>query len=38
MASQKVRIPVLQHFFETSTYNMSAFALEKALRLAVRRT
>ncbi len=33
MASQKVRTPLLQHFFETSTSRLYAFALEKALRL-----
>jgi len=36
MASQKVRSTVLQQFFETSTYNMYAFILEKPLRLVVR--
>jgi len=33
MASQRVRTQVLQHFFETSTYGMYAFALEKSRRL-----
>jgi len=36
MASKKVRTPVLQRFFETSTYSMYVFALEKPLRLVVR--
>jgi len=36
MALQKVRSTVLQQFFETSTYNMYAFTLEKPLRLVVR--
>ncbi len=36
MASQKVRSTALQQFFETSTYNMYAFTLEKLLRLVVR--
>jgi len=36
MASQKVRPTVLQRFFETSTYSMYAFTLEKPLRLVGR--
>ena len=36
MALQKVRPTALQRFFETSTYSMYVFTLEKPLRLGGR--